>query len=208
MIEIMDQRKIYASLAFETGTGPPEQTHHLMKTLIVYYSFTHNNELLAQELQKQSACDILKIEEVKPRNGLTFLWDFIFNRKPAIAYSPLAPDYYDRFIFLAPVWAGRIASPLKTFLYKERIKIKQYSFITLCGGAKGQREKIVNELMAILHKAPDSVMELRLSDLSRPSLKKAGPTSQQIVPEDLKEFQSSIDEFLRNSALSANVAYS
>jgi flavodoxin len=205
MIEVMTKQESSVFLAFEIKRTPQKQTHHFMKTLIVYYSFTHNNELLAEELQKQLTCDVLKIEESKRRNGLTFLWEFIFNRKPAIAYSPLALDHYDRFIFISPIWAGRIASPLKTFLDKERTKIKHYSFITLCGGAKGQREKILNALMAILQNAPDTVMELRLSDLTRPSLKSASPTSQRIVPEDLKEFQSSIDEFVKNSKLLADV---
>ena len=55
-----------------------------MKTLIAYYSFTHNNEVLAKDLQKKLNCDIHKIEEPGKRTGFTILLDLIFNRNPEI----------------------------------------------------------------------------------------------------------------------------
>jgi flavodoxin len=55
-----------------------------MKTIIVYYSSTHNNEILADNLQKKFSCDILKIEEIRKRTALTILGDLIFNRNPKL----------------------------------------------------------------------------------------------------------------------------
>lgn len=179
-----------------------------MKTLIIYYSFTHNNELLAKEIQSRLQCDLLRIDTLKKRSSMAILWDLLFNRRPAITYPPTKFSDYDRLIFVAPIWAARIASPLKTFLHGERINIKRYSFITLCGGGnKGQHDKIVNQLISILQTPPDSVMELWLTQLELPKLEsKKSLTSGRIVPRDLLQFQPQINEFLKNTEQLAAIA--
>ncbi|HEY9045521.1 MAG TPA: hypothetical protein VIN08_06475 [Ohtaekwangia sp.] len=172
-----------------------------MKTLMVYYSFTHNNEVLAQELQKQLGCDILKIEDLKKRNGFSIFLDILFSRRPAIKYSPVSLTAYDRFIFIAPIWAGKIATPLKTFLINERTKIKHYSFITICGGREGQRDKITLELSAALRAMPDAVTELWINNLLQEDQKNSikYTSSYQLTSGDLVRFQNSIQEFIKRS---------
>jgi flavodoxin len=179
-----------------------------MKTLVIYYSFTQNNELLARELQRRLECNILKIETLKQRSGLAIFWDILFNRKPAIAFPPTDMAQYDQFIFVSPIWAARIASPLKTFLTKERGTIKHYSFITLCGGGNSkQHDKIVGELVTMLDVAPDAVAELWLSDLKRKGHPTGKPgTGQKIIAEDLLEYQDKIDGFLKSSKIIAAMA--
>lgn len=136
-----------------------------MKTLIVYYSFTQNNEKLARYLHALLNCDIVKIETVKKRRGYSILFDLIFHRKPAVKPVPYYLRDYDRVIFLAPIWSGQIAMPLQTFLLKEKSNIKRYSFITLCGGSLGQKEKIERQLRGMLDIAPDHVIELWINNL-------------------------------------------
>lgn len=136
-----------------------------MKTLIAYYSFTQNNEKLAKYLQKQLNCDIVKIETTKKRNGFSILLDLMFMRKPEIKPPPYYLHDYDHVIFIAPIWAGRIAMPMKSFIINQEPNIKQYSFITLCGGSAGQKEKIQNELVATLQRPPVKLLELWVNDL-------------------------------------------
>jgi len=176
-----------------------------MKTLIVYYSFTHNNEVLAQELQKQLECDLLKIEDLKKRKGFSIFLDLLFNRKPAIKFDPVTLTDYDRIIFIAPIWAGKIAMPLKTFLTNERAKITHYSFITLCGGGnKNQHNKITQELTSILHASPDAVTELWIHDLLKENQKNSpgSVTNYKITNGDLLMFQHSIHKFISQSETS------
>lgn len=172
-----------------------------MKTLIVYYSHTHNNELLAKNLQKRLACDTFRIEEVKKRTGFTILLDIMFKRTPKIAKHQLLLEDYSNFIFIAPVWAGHIATPLKAFLREERGHIGRYSFITVCGGVKGQREKLFNELTRILNKKPVRVAELWVSDiLPEEQRDKVKYTSgYRLKEEDLEAFELKIFEFLKVS---------
>jgi len=137
-----------------------------MKTLVVYYSFTENNEKLAKYIWQQLQCDIVKIETLKKRTGLSILLDLMFNRKPSIKPVPYYLRDYDHVIFIAPIWAGKIAMPMKTFLTDEKENIKHYSFITLCGGGNpNQKLKIEKELHAIVGKAPDRLTELWINNL-------------------------------------------
>ncbi|HEY9489932.1 MAG TPA: hypothetical protein VIQ51_16450 [Chryseosolibacter sp.] len=136
-----------------------------MKTLIVYYSFTQNNEKLAKHLHKMLNCDIVKLETVRQRSGLSIILDLMFHRSPALKTVPYYLRDYDHVIFIAPIWAGRIAMPLKAFLAKEKSNIKRYSFVTVCGGTPGQKEKIKKELASVLNIMPENVIELWINNL-------------------------------------------
>jgi len=136
-----------------------------MKTLIVYYSFTQNNEKLAKHLHKMLNCDIVKLETVRRRSGLSIILDLMFHRSPALKTVPYYLRDYDHVIFIAPIWAGRIAMPLKAFLAKEKSNIKRYSFVTVCGGTPGQKEKIKKELASVLNIMPENVIELWINNL-------------------------------------------
>lgn len=164
-----------------------------MKTAIVCYSFTHNNMILASEILARTGGTLFVIEERKKRTKFTILFDLLFNRVPEIKDYPMGPDRFDHFIFIAPIWGSKIATPLKSFLLKERTKISSYSFITLCGGAPNQKQKIVNELGSLVQKEPLMVTELALSDyLGHPK----GILDVRVENEQLKFFFGKIEEFL------------
>lgn len=171
-----------------------------MKILIVYYSFTSNNEVLAKDIQQRLGCDVLKIETIKKRTKSSIFFDFLFGRRPKIKDHNFFLKKYDQIIFIAPMWLGRIASPLKTFLRKEKDNVRRYSFITASAGVKDQEQKIEHELAVILQKRPDKVSQLFLTDLlpeeQKTSIKYA--TGFRIRQKDLDtSFNSVIEEFLR-----------
>jgi len=138
-----------------------------MKTLIVYYSLTHTNELLAKEIFNRWAgdCDLYRIAETKPRSTFTTFLDNVFKRTPKIVTSDLPVGLFDNYVFIAPVWMGKVATPLKAFLLMNKKEIKQYSFITLCGGIDGQRDRLVGQLNQLIGHGAEVVTELRLDGL-------------------------------------------
>jgi flavodoxin len=136
-----------------------------MKNLITYYSFSGNNECLAQELQKRLDGDIQKIIELKPRKSIDILLDLIFKRKSQIEKSDFDLRQYDRSILIAPVWAGKIATPLRSFIELEQANFKEYLFITVCTGSDGQEVKITDELVRLIQKKSKMVMQLKIKDL-------------------------------------------
>src|SRR5690242_15926601 len=105
-----------------------------MKTLIVFYSFTGNNEKLTAYLQGHIGCDVSKLETMKKRTGFSVFLDIVFSRKPVIKSITHNLKNYDHVIFSSPIWAGKIAMPLNSFLGDNAKDIKDYSFITVCGG--------------------------------------------------------------------------
>jgi hypothetical protein len=131
----------------------------------VFYSFTRNNEKLATYLQKQLSCDIARLETVKKQSSFSILLDLTFNRNPALRPIEHNLRDYDHFIFVGPIWAGRIATPLKSYLTRENSNISEYSFITLCGGGKDQKEKIEMELTNVMQKPPAQVVELSVNSI-------------------------------------------
>lgn len=169
-----------------------------MKTFIVYYSFSGNNEFLAKLLQKKLNCDIEKVLEPKKRNGLTILLDVLFKRKPKLKKTETALTQYDHIILVAPVWNMRIASPMEAFIETERENLKEYSFITVCSGAEGQLEKITSELNRLALKMPKTVAELKVNDLLPPEQKGKiiYATPYRIGEKDLHVFNKKIESFL------------
>ncbi|HEU5291408.1 MAG TPA: hypothetical protein VFU05_12240 [Cyclobacteriaceae bacterium] len=174
-----------------------------MKTLIVYYSFTQNNEKLANFLQKKLNCDIVPLETVGRRNGFSIFLDLVFNRRPEIKRVPYYLRDYDHVIFLAPIWAGKIAMPMKSFLINEKGNISDYSFITLCGGGNPkQKENIRNELSDLLERAPLDVVELWVSKLLLDKKENIKPVSSfKVNPNEIENYQSEIENFIREQLL-------
>ncbi|MGO1060574.1 flavodoxin family protein [Planococcus sp. FY231025] len=169
-----------------------------MKPLIVYYSYSGNNEKLALELRDRIACDMFEIKEKKKRKDLSIFVDFLVKRNSRLAPLDFDPSGYGPIILLAPIWAGKIAAPMRTFIKQEKDKLTDYSFITLCSGAAGQREKIAAELAALTPHKPAAVAELWVNNLlpeeQRNKIKYA--TNFRVQKEHMKQFDDEIRFFI------------
>lgn len=164
-----------------------------MKTAIICYSFTHNNMVLASEILSRTGGTLFVVEEQKSRSKFTILFDLLFNRVPKIKDYPYELNRFEHYILIAPVWGGRIASPLRSFILKHGSKISSFSFITVCGGAPGQKKKIEEELATLLHKEPLMVTELSLSEyLGHPK----GILDYKVGPDQMKFFDPKITGFI------------
>ena len=168
-----------------------------MKTLIVYYSFTQNNAALARTIQQRLECEMLKVETLRRRSAFSIFLDAAFGRKPAILKHNLTLENYDQFVFAGPIWMGKIAGPLRTFLSEEKSNIKRYSFISVCGGLTGQKEKIEDELTSIVGCRPQCVCELWVSEIVSEKVTKNAKnvSAYRIRSSELDKFKTKIDEF-------------
>lgn len=165
-----------------------------MRILIVYYSFTGNNKALAEKLQHLLHADILRIEEERKRTNFSIFLDMIFRRKPKLKKYNFLPFAYDHLILIAPVWAGKVSTPMQRFLELEKGVIKKYSFISLCGGIAGQREKLEDHLFTTTRRKPELVAELWLSKLPSSDSKKQ--LNYRVKGHDWKTFDADIDRFV------------
>ncbi|MBQ5441891.1 MAG: flavodoxin family protein [Firmicutes bacterium] len=127
-----------------------------MKSLIVYYSMSGNCEYVARTIASYTGCDVLELEPVKayPREGFK---KFLVGGRAAVfgEIPPLKPysfdaSKYDRVIFSFPVWASRVAPPIKSFIVQNRDKLegKKFSAAITQGGSGG--EKALAKLVKML----------------------------------------------------------
>lgn len=171
-----------------------------MKTLIVYFSFSGNNRLLAEHLAKRINCDAFPVVEKKRRTIITIFLDMLFRREPKIEDLECAASNYDRIVLVAPIWDSKLANPVKTLIKKEKAALCDYSFISLCGYERsGQKESITQELLALTGRAPKAVFELRISDLfpAEKRNKIRMISHYHITEKDLIIFEAQINEFLK-----------
>ena len=107
-----------------------------MKVLVVYYSRTGNTRFVAEAVTQSLEADIEEIKDGKNRMGVFgFLrcgYEAIFKKLTDIEVSGKNPEEYDLIIVGSPVWAGRLSSPVRTYLHLHGHKFKNVAFfITL-----------------------------------------------------------------------------
>mgnify|MGYP001183204377 CR=1 FL=1 len=126
-----------------------------MKDLVVYYSFEGNTRQAAEIIAERLHADILQLDTVKelPKNKMKY---FIGGMQAALGVcaklKPIAidPEQYDRIILGTPVWAGKAAPAINTFLKSYNVKNKITALFTLSGGGDNERcvryleKKLVN----------------------------------------------------------------
>ena len=104
-----------------------------MKAAIVYYSMLGNSELVAGKIAERLEADIIRIEPDKAypdKGAMKFIWggkSAVMGEKPRLKPYEFDPDKYDVVIIGFPVWAGRPAPPVRTFVeeFKERLRGKR-----------------------------------------------------------------------------------
>jgi menaquinone-dependent protoporphyrinogen IX oxidase len=170
-----------------------------MKTLIVYFSYSGNNEMVALKLKEMLHCDLLRITEVKKRGGFSIFLDIFLNRTPRLEDHRMKINEYDHVILVAPIWASKIATPLKSFLLLEKNRIRFYSLITVCSGTPHQKAKIEDELTRLVGKKPVVITELAISNLARTAhgTNIKNLTAYRLKTSDLSFFVNEIEEHLK-----------
>lgn len=170
-----------------------------MKPVVIYYSFTGNNRQLALELQRRLGCDVIEVSEAHGRTRFTILLDLLFRRAPALKWHPRDLRQYGAAVLVAPIWAGRVATPLAAFIAQQKDALPPFVFISLCSGVPAQADKIAAQLLAITGRKPQAVRQLNLNDrLPAQQRNRVRYTNAyRASAQDMRGFESEIDGFVR-----------
>jgi flavodoxin len=138
-----------------------------MKTKVISYSFTGNNEALAADFAKEIGAIHLRITEPKKRTMGTILKENLFKKDPKINLSEDEILENDFAVFFSPFWFGKIASPLRSYFKQIKKKCFKYGFISLCVGFEDHdgTEKFKIELTDMLGREPEFVIIKKIADL-------------------------------------------
>lgn len=110
------------------------------KTLVIYFSLTGRTRLMAKTIAKEIGADVEEITPVKhyPLRGA---WLYMYGGMQALfgmtpSIDPLRVDIedYDTVIIGSPVWAGKMAPPMRTCLSQIQLAGKKTAFFCTSGG--------------------------------------------------------------------------
>ncbi len=136
-----------------------------MKYLVVSYSHTGNNALLARMLAEKTGSDYTEIQEVKKRRIFTIVLDVIFKRIPKILPLQKEIGRYDYIIFVAPIWFGKIATPLRQLFVENKDNLNKFAFVSISAGTSGIVPSVESELNEYLNRRPSTLVHHLISDL-------------------------------------------
>jgi flavodoxin len=109
-----------------------------MKILVAFYSLTGNTGVLASKTAALLHADTDRILTQIPYEGgwgyVKAAYHSLTGRNVAIKSPGTPPQGYDLVIVAGPVWAGRIAPPILTYLAKYRGQFQRIAFCTTQGG--------------------------------------------------------------------------
>lgn len=161
------------------------------KILVVYYSNSGITEKVGGLLAVALEADQEKLVDKKERKGL---WNYIVAGKDAmmkyetdIEKPKYDPSGYDLVIIGTPVWAWTMTPAVRTYISKNKDKLKNVVFFTTSGGTT--HDKIVPEMETLLGKK---------AVLSNGFFEKE-------VKEDSKEMIDKLNKFLENIKSSLSV---
>lgn len=146
-----------------------ESEAFMAHVLVVYYSLTGHTRQVARLIAESCEADIDPIVDVAGRQFKR--WDIfwlgmqaIFHRADVIREAIFDPRDYDLVIIGTPVWAGRMASPVLTYLKQHQGQLKQVALFCTEGGSNGARALAqVAELTGLSPKAQLIVTEPELA---------------------------------------------
>lgn len=109
------------------------------KTLVAYYSMTGHTRGIANEIRDFTGAELEEIGEPRPRHGFTgvmrALFDGVARRTPPILVASHNPADYDILVIGGPVWAGRMAAPVRTYAKRYGASARHVAFFCTEGGS-------------------------------------------------------------------------
>ncbi len=135
----------------------PAQTQEKpTKQLIVYFSWSGNTEKVAAALQKAVGGKPVRIEPQTPypENYMETVLraraekNAIYERNdyPAIRTRLDDMEAYDTVFICYPLWLGKVAMPMQTFLHNHREMLKGKTVIPVCSSGKSPASKTLPDL--------------------------------------------------------------
>lgn len=153
-----------------------------MNTLVVCYSLSGNSRTVAQSISTGTHAAFAEIRDVRPRNSmvgyLRSVFETLTGRTPAIFEPAHDAAEYDLVILVAPLWAGRLAAPLRTYLTRHGSKLGRYAVAITHGGSS--IDKAVAQISDLARRPPAEVLHVRADAVKDGS------------------YQAAVDEFCRS----------
>jgi flavodoxin len=133
------------------------------RILVVYYSRSGTTARIGRELAQALGADTEMIRDTRSRAGF-FGWmrsgyEATTKVRPAIQPIEKDPANYDLVVLGTPVWAGTMASPMRTYIYQNHEKFKSVAFFCTQGAKTEQRA--FKDMAALCGAAPVATLSVQ-----------------------------------------------
>lgn len=137
------------------------------RILVAYYSMSGNTRSLAKEIRGWLQADIEEIIEPHHRRGrigiARALLDTALRRRPRIIAAGKDPAEFDLLVLGGPIWAGRIAAPVRSYAARYGMLARRVAFFCTEGGEGSQAA--FSELEKLCRKAPVATLVVTAAQL-------------------------------------------
>lgn len=162
-----------------------------MRTAVVSYSYTGNNNKLAAALAAALGAEHIAVVPDEPVTMNAIALDMLFGRTPAVKPDPAALAQYDRVVLLAPAWMGKAAAPIRAYLKQLKKSPVPYAFVTLSGGSLNPNPRLPHDIAKRAGARPFAFETRYIVDL---------------LPKDPKPTPQQTSDFRLSDALAAEMA--
>lgn len=111
--------------------------------LVVYYSRTGMTAKAAGALARACGADLQQIRDLRPRTGMLGIvrsaYEAARGACPGIAPGRYNPADYALTILGTPIWLGRVSSPLRSYIARNRARFNRVAVFCTMGGSGGER---------------------------------------------------------------------
>jgi hypothetical protein len=125
---------------------------------------TGNNEALAKRVAKAIDATHLIVTEKERTMGRIVL-DMVFGRIPKVLPDASIIDGFDEVTLAGPIWMGKVASPLRSYLLRIKKKNRSFNFISISGGALNKNPDLKKDLYKYGGKNLSLLKDMYISDL-------------------------------------------
>lgn len=174
-----------------------------MKTVLVSYSLTGNNDALAAGIAAELAAEHIRVTEPRVRTMGMIALDRLFGRTPRVTPAVECMDGCDLALFVGPVWMGRVAAPLRAHLRHLRRMPVRYAFVSVSGGADGPNLGLAGDLRKRAGRAPAAVIDLHIVDLLPPNPKPTRKETEdyRLTEQDVRSMTGIVTKSLREAGI-------
>ena len=123
--------------------------HHV---LVVYYTCTGTARRAAQTLAEPHGWQLGEVSDIQPRSQRRCVIDALLRRRPSFRYSGPSLRDFSTVVIVGPIWAGRLAGPLRSFLAEHAAELENVGLITIM--RSGGATKAFREAAELLGHAP------------------------------------------------------
>ena len=135
--------------------------------LIVYYSRSGTARQVAEVIAIHTGWVLAEVRDRTPRAGLSgdvrCVLDMVFHRMPAYEYVGPKLDACRNVVVVAPVWLGRLAAPMRSFLHDHAPFPGTLSAVCVMAARGGFRAE--EDIVRLTGKTPEPALALRQRDV-------------------------------------------